>query len=555
MQQTTVCPGTDVRPVIAPATGMRAVRRVSWRIMVGFSAAVVVRAGAQNISPAPDVASGAAQVAAGSPRATVERFLENAAAGRYSEAARYLDLPDSSVSAGRGPDLARQLHAVLERLLPLSLDQVSGLATGDRSDGFLPNVEHLGAIAGVGGPRPVRLTRVGDDSVAAWRFSRSTVEQIPAWYAALGDRWALDNLPSPLLAQGPLDVFWWQWIALVLLAAVALVVGRILSRLATPFAHRLVAKTPSRWDDAVLARVGGPFAAALSLALFASGLTFLALTIPASESVYRLIRAGYFVLFFWALWRLIDVVRDVVAASYWAHTSGSSRALVPLASRVFKVLVLAIAVVAVLSMLGYPVASLVAGLGLGGLAFALGAQKTLENLFGAFAIGADQPFREGDFVRIDDFSGTVERIGLRSTRIRTLDRTLITVPNGKLADSRVESLSARDRLRLSTTIGLVYETTASQLREVLDGFEGVLRAQPLIWPEGVVVQFRQFAPSSLEIEVMAWFHTSDVEQFRKIRQDVLLQFMDVVEKAGTSFSFPKPSVVVAGPAVTATGPG
>jgi MscS family membrane protein len=128
-------------------------------------------------------------------------------------------------------------------------------------------------------------------------------------------------------------------------------------------------------------------------------------------------------------------------------------------------------------MLGYPVTSLIVGLGIGGLVVALAAQKTEENLFGAFSIGVDQPFRQGDFVRVDDFVGTVEPIGLRSTRFRTLDRTVVTLPNGRLADMCLESVTARAHLRFAAVIGLVYETTGAQMRVVLSGFETVHRAE------------------------------------------------------------------------------
>lgn len=217
----------------------------------------------------------------------------------------------------------------------------------------------------------------------------------------------------------------------------------------------------------------------------------------------------------------------------------------PLGSRVLKVAIVAIAIVGTLAQFGYPVASLVAGLGIGGLAFALAAQKTVENLFGAFSLGVDQPFREGDFVKIEDFVGTVEAIGLRSTRVRTLDRTLISIPNGKLAELRIESYTARDRLRLACALRLVLETTSEQMRTVLAGLEGVLRAQPKIWPDAVVVRFTGFGDSSLTVEVMAWFLTQDWNEFQTIRQDVLLEFMRVVEAAGTRLAVPTHTVHVA----------
>jgi MscS family membrane protein len=202
----------------------------------------------------------------------------------------------------------------------------------------------------------------------------------------------------------------------------------------------------------------------------------------------------------------------------------------------------AFASLAILSELGVSVTSALAGLGIGGIALALGAQKTLEHLLGAFAIAIDQPIREGDFVKIEDFVGTVEAIGLRSTRVRTLDRTIISVPNGKLADMRLETFAARDRFRLATTIGLTYGTTAAQVRQVRDGLEQVLRQHPQIWPDVVSVRFGAFADYSLNVDVVCWFLVKDFEEFKRVREEVLLSFMEVVEKAGCSFAFPTQTV-------------
>jgi MscS family membrane protein len=375
-----------------------------------------------------------------------------------------------------------------------------------------------------------------------WVFTRGTVGRIDSWYARLDHGWLLEHLPVRLLRPGPLELLYWQWLALPVLFVVAWLLGYFLSRLTRRLFARIVRRTATRWDDEVFARVTGPLTLGWALAAAYALLPWLALYQPAQESVHRVLRAGFLLGFFWALLRSVDVAREVVAASAWARAHSSLRSLLPLGARVSKVLVLGLAVVAFLSELGYPVTSLVAGLGIGGLALALAAQKTVENLFGAFSIGADQPFREGDFVRIEDVVGTVETIGLRATRIRTLDRTLVSIPNGRLADMRLESFAARDRMRLACTIGLVYGTTAAQMRDVLDGLERVLRAHPLIWPDAVVVRFKEFGDSSLNVEVMAWFQTPNWSEFQLIRQDILLQFMDVVEKAGSSFAFPTRTV-------------
>jgi MscS family membrane protein len=249
----------------------------------------------------------------------------------------------------------------------------------------------------------------------------------------------------------------------------------------------------------------------------------------------------------------VDSAVESVRESRWGMIESSTRSLVQIGQRLAKAILAALVLVAVLAELGYPVAGLVAGLGIGGLALALAAQKTVENLFGSLALAVDRPFGVGDFVRIEDLVGTVEVVGLRSTRIRTLDRTLVTIPNGRLADMRLESFTARDRMRLACTIGLVYGTTLAQMRRVLDGLEEVLRSHPLIWPDAVVVRFKEFGASSLDMEVMAWFQTSQWPEFQLIRQEVLLRFMEVVERAGTSFAFPTRTIRVVDETASAQG--
>jgi MscS family membrane protein len=335
---------------------------------------------------------------------------------------------------------------------------------------------------------------------------------------------------------------WWQWVALPGGILLAWMLGFLLSRLTRRILVRLTARTHSTWDDALVAKMGGPITLGWILALLYLALPWLRLSDALLTSTRRWLHALVLLGFFWAFWRGLDVAAQVLGNLRWSREHPASRTLLPLGRRLAKVSVFAAAVIAMLSELGYSVASLVAGLGIGGLAVALAARSTLENLFGAFSIGADQPFREGDFVKIEDFVGTVESIGLRSTKIRTLDRTLISLPNGKLADMRLESFSARDRIRLACTVGVLYGTTATQMRVVLDGLERVLRQHPKIWPDAVVVRFKEFAASSLDIEIMAWFLTTDFGEFQKIRQDILLGFMNVVERAGTGFAFPTRTV-------------
>jgi MscS family membrane protein len=351
--------------------------------------------------------------------------------------------------------------------------------------------------------------------------------------------------PEVLSRPGPHGVLYGHLLLLPVLALLGWAVGRGLGRLSCQLLGRLAARTKATWDDALVAALEGPLRLAWGAATFELGLMALGATPLAS--MLTVVHVLYSLALFWALFDLVEALGAQLSHSAAKDNNHASRPLIALGVRCAKVAVGALALVAVLSQMGYSVASLLAGLGVGGLAVALAAQKTVENLFGAFSLAADQPFREGDFVKIEDFVGTVEAVGLRSTRVRTLDRTVIAIPNGKLAEMRVESFSARDRMRLACDVGLVYRTTAAQLRAVLVGLEGVLRAHPKIWPDAVVVRFKELGASSLNIEVMAWFQTEDWSEFQLMRQDVLIAFMEVVERAGSDFAFPTRTVVMEPP--------
>jgi len=366
---------------------------------------------------------------------------------------------------------------------------------------------------------------------------------ILAWVAAALD--PFDVAWAFLWRAGPRGLLVWQWLALIPLAAIALLLGRALGSVTASLARKLTSRTATQWDDKVVDNLAAPVGLVWAIGLLWVSLGLLDATGKAESFLHVVLKAVLFGAFFWSLLRLVEVGRQGLASLPWAQTNPASRSLLQLLTRVTKVITVIIAVIAVVSELGYPVASLLAGLGIGGLAVALAAQKTLENVLGAFAIGFDQPFREGDFVRVEDVLGTVEDIGLRSTRIRTLDRTIVTIPNGRLADMRLESFAPRDRLRLACTLGIEYGATAAQMRAIVAGLEGALRSHPKIWPEGVTVRFKELAASSLDIEVMAWFQTSDWAEFQLIRQETLLQFMAVVESAGCSFAFPTTTVHLA----------
>lgn len=366
---------------------------------------------------------------------------------------------------------------------------------------------------------------------------------------SLGARWMVAWLEEQglhgMLERGPFGIMWWQWIALLVAAAAAWIVGRLLGTITRAILGRVAARTRTVWDDRLFASIGPPLSVIWLLILFALFSHLLALPLPVERAIRHGLRGLSIATVLWAMWRSVSVVLDLTLSRPWAVGHPSARNLVAIGANLARAVIGVLAVLALLGALGYPVTTLLAGLGIGGLAFAFGAQKTVENLFGSIALAVDQPFRVGDQVRVADFTATVENIGLRSTRFRTPDRTVISIPNGSLADQRLESLAERDRMRLAATVSLAYGTTRGQMNQVLKGFEQVMRAHPRVVPGSVSAWFIQLGNNSLDIEAVAAFDVP-AEEFNRCRQDVLLEFMRIVEEAGTSFAVPTRTIRVSG---------
>lgn len=228
------------------------------------------------------------------------------------------------------------------------------------------------------------------------------------------------------------------------------------------------------------------------------------------------------------------------------------RALLPLGGALAKGVIVAIAVIVLLENLGYNVGGILAGLGIGGLAFALAAQKTIENLFGGVSVIADEPVRVGDFCRFGDKIGTVEEIGLRSTRIRTLDRTLLSVPNAEFSMIQIENFGMRDMIRFYAILNLRYETTPDQMRYVLAQIRKLLASHSRVHHDPARVRFVAFGAHSLDIEIFAYVLSTEWSEFLHIREDLMLRIMDIVAEAGCSFAFPSQTLYLGRDAQPAT---
>jgi MscS family membrane protein len=212
-------------------------------------------------------------------------------------------------------------------------------------------------------------------------------------------------------------------------------------------------------------------------------------------------------------------------------------ALLPPLRKAFLAVVFIATLLLLFRTLGFDVSALVAGLGVGGLAIALAGQKTFENLFGGISVVLDQPIRVGDFGRFGGIEGTVEDIGLRSTRIRTLDRTVITIPNAEFSQIKIENFAKRDRIRYRTLLGVRFDTTVPQLRTLLFRLRELLKADKRIDSEMRRVRLLNIGSSALEIEIILYVKTKDFEEYLSIREELNFSFLEIVESVGTECAY------------------
>jgi MscS family membrane protein len=212
--------------------------------------------------------------------------------------------------------------------------------------------------------------------------------------------------------------------------------------------------------------------------------------------------------------------------------------LMVLGERLLAALVVILAILATLGIVGFNLTTVLAGLGIGGIAIAFAAQKTLENLFGGISVLADEVIRVGDYCRFGDRTGTVEDISLRSTRIRTDARTELSIPNGALATMNIENFTRRDKILFNPPLAIRCETSADQLRYLLAEIRRMLYEHPKVESESAGIRFANFDNSALRLEIFSYVLTQSADEFNAIREDLLLRIMDIVEKSGSGFAFP-----------------
>ena len=317
-----------------------------------------------------------------------------------------------------------------------------------------------------------------------------------------------------------------------LLLVVSLLARRIVTRLLFPVLRRLAAKTETTFDDKLFPALEGPVAAFVMLVGIFAAFKVLKLTPAADFYISSGSRVAFTLVIFWGLWRLLAAALEHSNEIARSRSMGIA-AFMPWIKKTLLTVFIVLGVLLTIQSLGYDVKAILAGLGIGGLAFALAAQDTLANVFGAIVVAIDQPFKIGETVRIGTNVGGVEDIGLRSTRIRLVDKSLMVIPNKTVAAETITNLSRFTRRRVEQVIGLTYDTKPEQMEDIVAEIRKIVTSQPEVDASSMHVYFRDLNASSLDIWVV--YETPDPD-FPK----------HMAVKRGLSFAFPTQTVHLAG---------
>lgn len=483
-----------------------------------------------------------------SPRATFESFLtamnqvEKEGEEALERAAACLDLSAfaATVRDEAGLRLARDLKTFLDKWELVDLAKVPEEIERERWVYLkIPDGE-------------VSLSREEDGH---WLFSRRTLSSLPDLLEYVADRdfveglrgggegpttvggWIREQMP----ARGRARVFLlevWQWFGLLVVIFLGVVVDRLVRHLAGVSLARLWKKGRRLVDRETALRFQKPMGIVAGALVWSLLLRLLDLPVHVLNVLVIAVRVVMASAGVWASYRFVDVLAAYLASLARRTESTLDDLLVPLIRRALKILIVVVGVLFVAQNLNVNVSSLIAGLGIGGLAFALAAKDTVENLFGSFTVLMDRPFQIGDWVVIGELEGTVEELGLRSTRIRTFYNSLITVPNSRLVHTAVDNLGARRYRRVKCMISVQYDTPPERLDAFCEGIRELIRRHPYTRKDYYLVYFNEFADSSLNIMLYAFHETPDWPTELRERHRLFTDIVRLAQRLGVEFAFP-----------------
>lgn len=454
----------------------------------------------------------------------------------YERAVNHLDLrnlPFSLDDELDGEELVRKLVIVAKRVMAIDLEGISDDPLGHKDDGLPSFRDRITTVKTKNGPIDILMQRVPrGDGVFIWKISNATVATIPALdkefgYGVIGNK--LSEIFPHYIVMG-FEV--WQIAMLLGLIVTAYLIGFIVTFLIIKALQK-----NQRFNRQRLQKfIAGPLRFLIMILIFRSTFDMIAPSLTA-RALFEA-RTFLVIAIYWALLGIVDLVMYRLADRMSRNGQKDAVVLLKPASTGVKLVVALLALISWMDNIGYQVTTILAGLGVGGVAVALAAQKSLENLIGSITIYASQPVHVGDFCKFGDTLGTVEEIGLRATQLRTLGRTVVHIPNAMFASGKIENLTQRDKILYRTKLRLSFNDTPAQVKQVLVKIRELIDQHEFIDEEGSRVRFLEFGEYAQELELYIYIKTKDFAEYLEHREDINLRLTDIVEAAGAHLTVP-----------------
>jgi MscS family membrane protein len=496
-------------------------------------------------SAAPSTSSKVSdQLGRDTPYGTVYGFLQAAESGDYSIAAQYLQM-SAAHRQSEGDALAMKLYVVMNRAFAGSL-RPSRQPEGEPQEDVPLDRQDLGTMTAGHVDAELELVRVSDPNAGKiWLIASDTLAKVPELYDQAQK--VETRLPAWMVKHQLAGMPLWQWFALLLLIpAAAAAAWLLLVLLQVPlrwWARRRGEIELGRWRS-----VSSPAWLLAGAVVHRIAARYLGLPLLPRHYYNQVVAVAVIVGAFWILWRVIRWFLHRLRSRALAHGYSGTGSLMLLGERIIKAVVVVMALFLILGVLGFNMSTALAGVGIGTLAVGFGAQQTIANLFGGVSVLGDEVIHVGEVCKFGDRTGTVEDIGLRSTRVRTEERTLLVIPNGTMATINVENLSRRDKMLFKTVLGLHTDTSPDHLRYVLGEIRGVLSGHPKLETNTVRVRLTELTLSSINVELVCYVRTRDFNEFAEVREDLLLRIMSFVEESGINLASASQTLYLSGDA-------
>lgn len=444
--------------------------------------------------------------------------------------------------------VAGNLGELIDRHFKEAITAISDSATGALDDGLPPDREKLGPLTMKSGDTDIILVRVNDPVAGpVWLISPETVAKVPALYKDIEKTWVERVMPQALLEHSLFGISLAQWLLLLASVLVPLWSFSILISLIVLLIKIPTADSTRRTIETWRERTRWPLISVLTLIAHLIVLRFLGFSVNFRVIDFRLGAVVLIIAMTLLVLRISALCFARARSSIQRRQRPETESLMLLGQRVFNVVVILAAIFLSLTAIGVDTTTALTGVGIGGVALALGARKTLENVLGGVSLITDRVLAVGDFCRISDRLGTIEDITLRSIRLRTLEQTLLSIPTGVLSEATVENFKSRKKILAQTILRLRFGATAEQVRTVLSGIRRLLVENPKVETESARIRLVNFGEQAIELELFAYVLTPDMMEFLAVREEIFLRVADIVESAGAAFASKTELAIVKSP--------